>query len=428
MVEQYKGPMVALPLLGRTVIFLRDPETVKHVLFARPKEYVRGKKGIRILSDVMGLGEGLFASEGEDWRRMRKLVSPSFHKHNVVKMHQHITLPITRLIHLWRSSCVEGRHFVADCKDDIQKLTLDVTALLAFGRDLNTLHSDGQSSRDLNMFMGIFHDKMLQVVDWSGWFPSAKDKAFAAAKKRTFALIETIVSEEQALMAKGVPASHLLRHLLEETQDETEPLTSSELVSNVLTLMLAGLDTTAVTLRWALYLLSIHPQWQTRLYDEAQRVFPDTTCPDVTQQEALVDTLHFLTETLRTNGPAPALVVTSTQPVTLHGRTFPADTNFATMMTEAANSFLTNPEVFDPDRWASLDNLTQEAASMLQTAPFGGGTRICPGRNLALVEAVSTLAALSKVFRFETDPDLVVEFRSDFVMHPSEIPLHIILR
>lgn len=202
--------------------------------------------------------------------------------------------------------------------------------------------------------------------------------------------------------------------------------------------MLAGLDTTSILLSFSILLLTQYPEYQKKIREEVYSVLGETALPTADQVAKLKLTTHFLQETLRLRGPAPFNGASNIEPFEYNGITYPAGTHFILLQRRMASEGVLNPEIFRPERWedgamtgdrtlefrpchmtcSDKSTLSAVTSSFQATLPFGGGTRVCPGRQLAMIEATEVLATLVRAFDFELEGPAPEEV-TNFVMMTS---------
>jgi cytochrome P450 len=214
-----------------------------------------------------------------------------------------------------------------------------------------------------------------------------------------------------------------------ESNEGLARLSNDEVFANALTLLIAGEDTTAYTIAWMLYFLAKHPDIQEELREEVDAVLGSSrTLPSY----AAASELRYLTalahETLRLKGPAPLLALAAARDTQLADIALPAGTPVFALLRQVGlqpESF-PEPERFEPRRWLTNDDSGQRAALARESLPFGAGPRVCPGRQVALLECAILMSAVIKSFELALPPGLEVREAFDFAMKPEN--LRVILR
>jgi cytochrome P450 len=327
-----------------------------------------------------------------------------------------------RLYRRWKAAADEGR--ALNLQPELMRYTVDTVAGLAFGRDINTLESDGdviQQHLD-RIFPALFRRVMAPLPYWR-WFKLPADRALdrsVVEVKR--AIAEFVAEARQRLLSDPARREHppnLLEAMIVAAEEGKTGIGDEQVSANVLTMLLAGEDTTANTLAWLLHLLHRHPAAMALARDEAQRVAGGSqplTPEDLHRLEYIDACLH---ETMRLKPVAPFIVLEALRETQLGDVRLPAGTLLWCAMRHDSLQARHFPEplAFRPERW-----LGEAAGSSKRVAqPFGAGPRMCPGRYLALTEMKMMLAMLLTRFHIESvtarGPDEAEE-RMSFTMVP----------
>eukprot|EP01122_Echinamoeba_exundans_P003605 TRINITY_DN13688_c0_g1_i1.p1 TRINITY_DN13688_c0_g1~~TRINITY_DN13688_c0_g1_i1.p1 ORF type:complete len:496 (-),score=77.76 TRINITY_DN13688_c0_g1_i1:248-1735(-) len=407
---QEYGKLYELWFFNTRTIVVTDPEVAKKILFARPDAYTRIDILRKALDEIGALG--LFGLEGETWKRHRRLIMPAFAKGNVNRMHYCIEIPVGRLVEKWRRQVEEapdGSYTIVQPRQEMARLTLDVVTYLTCGIDLNSVQK-GETSLSLQLaeFFASLNDRVVPSLKFAlkrtlvpGW-----DRDFQKTKANVTKVINEIIESTKQQLADEKAGkieagkSNLLREMIRASL-EGDSFTDDELRHEILTIMLAGYDTTSILLSWSLVMLCLHPEWQKTLRDEVLGVVGETALPSPDQLSKLTRTNYFLQETLRVQGPAPFNTAQNLEAVTINGVEIETGANFFFLGRAMVNQLFDDPAAFRPERWSDPKLTTDSMATFTALLPFGGGTRVCPGRQLALSEATTALAALIRSFEFE---------------------------
>lgn len=375
--------------LGReNVVFLGDPELIGEVLLDKDGAFIKDKvtRGLSII-----VGQGLLTSEGELWKRQRKLISPSLTR-------KHIALYAAAMTQSAREYAAKVRaDELRDVHADMAKVTLDIVLATLFGTGIERGHEKvGHVIDDL---MADFQEV---IQSWRRlfpeWVPFAARRRSLGNAKLLDAVVFDLVKKRRASGALG---DDLLSRLL-AARDESDPtrgMDDQQLRDELVTLFLAGHETTANALSWTLLLMAEHPEVDAKLSAEVQRVVGDraATLEDVS---ALTYTDAVLKESMRIYPPAHIIGREATRELKLGRWTIPA--NASVLISPWAlhhdRRFFDDPEAFRPERW--LDGSTANLPRHVYL-PFGGGPRVCVGNHFAMMEAVLALAAIAQRVRFE---------------------------
>jgi len=308
-----------------------------------------------------------------------------------------------RLQQRWQRAATEGR--ALNLQPELMRYTVDTVAGLAFGRDINTLESDGdviQQHLD-RLFPALFRRLMAPIPYWR-WFKLPADRALdrsVAQIKR--AIAEFIAEARQRLQsdpARRAQPPNLLEAMIVAAEEGRTGIGDDQVSSNVLTMLLAGEDTTANTLAWLLHLLHRHPAAMQQACDEARHVAagPEPLAPeDLARLEYIEACLH---ETMRLKPVAPFMVLESLRDTQIGDLQVPTGTMlWCAMRRDALQAqHFAEPMAFRPERW-----LGESAGHGKRVAtPFGAGPRMCPGRYLALTEMKMLLAMVLSRFEIES--------------------------
>ena len=408
MIEQWGrhyGPAFRFAMGPREVVAFTDPDTVNAILRERPDGYRRWRI-LETVTEELGL-TGPFTSEGDDWRRQRRLAVTALNSNHLRRYFDIIHIATERLYRRLQA----GTGAPASILDDFMSYSVDVTSALAFGHDLNTLeHGDGELQRHITRVFELLARRTLAPFPY--WHV-AKPPADRAAE-RSVAVIHEEIRGFIAAARERMLARPELREAPENFLESmlTMPgYDDQDVVGNVFTMLLAGEDTTANTLSWAMYLLARDPAAQARLAAEADAVLGADRIP---QRAEDVDRMRFaeaaFREAARLKSTAPLLFFEPNADTTAGGVELPAGTGVIVLTRQVGRP--QHPERFDPDRWLT------DSADPKTFLSFGAGPRFCPGRNLAFLEGKTALTMLARNFQWEpTGPEPRERF--GFTMRPA---------
>jgi cytochrome P450 len=401
------GDAVRLPLGGKRAFFmLSRPEHAEHVLVAHQDRYV---KAFTYRPLKAFLGDGLLTSEGAVWQRHRRLVQPVFSHRHVQSFAPAIVAAARRRAAQWTPG---GG---VDVAAEMRTLTMDVTGRVLFGTDLA---SDAEPvGRAVSRLQGA----MVFASMMPGFVSPQRVRSMASrvvpGVARSAETLESLVTRiiDDRIAAPHVEPTDLLDLLVAAGQDE-QPLCRDEIQDEVTTLVLAGHETTANALTWALTLLSRYPAARDRLAAEVEEVLGDRD-PDASDVNALPWTQAVVSETMRLYPPAWTVERDAVRDDNIAGiRVAAGDTvGISAYLIHRHPEFWPNPEGFDPRRFC-----TDTAANRPRYAfiPFGGGRRICVGAGLAQLEATLALAVLAQSARLDLAPTAPLRARADVTLHP----------
>ena len=428
--EQY-GSLFKFRIGRRQLLVVADHALIADVLRDRPQGWRRTQQ-LQVVSREMGLKPGLFGAEGEAWRAQRRMVMSGLDPSRVRAYFPSLQRVTERLHRRWLQAANEGR--ALPLQPELMRYTVDTVAGLAFGRDINTLESDGdiiQQHLD-RIFPALFRRLMAPLPYWR-WFKLPADRALERSVATVKQAIAEFVAEARERLrtdpARREQPPNLLEAMIVAAEEGRTGIGDEQVSANVLTMLLAGEDTTANTLAWLLHLLHRHPAVMARARDEAMRM-ADKAEPLTPEDLARLDYIEAcLHETMRLKPVAPFLVFEALRDTRLGDVQVPAGTMLWCAMRHDSVSaqHFPAPESFDPERW-----LGESAGHGKRVAsPFGGGPRMCPGRYLALIEMKMLLAMLLTRFDIQsvTAPGgAEAEERMSFTMVPVGLSMRLLAR
>jgi len=377
---------------GRRWHMVMEPGALKRILRDNVAAYPKSVVTKLILGPA--IGESLFVAEGAEWMWQRRTAAPVFTHRNVAALAQVMTAAAERAAERVARAAGHEADLFAEMVTATFEVISDVTFSGDEGFDRAAVH------RAIEQYIGqTARVSFLDVIGAPAWVPRPHRLATGAAMRMTKRLADQAIAARRAAGARIPP--DLLDLLLAGADPETgRRMTASELRDNLLTFIVAGHETTALTLGWALYLCAFDPDVQAAARAEAQAVLGDraATAPDLA---ALPLTRRIVDEALRLYPPAAFLARTAQAADRLCGRdVLPGDTVILPIYALHRHHRLwADPDRFDPGRFAD-----PRAVPRFHYLPFGDGPRVCIGASFALQEAVIILATLLARFRFAPVP------------------------
>lgn len=383
------GDIVRLRFGWVTGHLLAHPDFVRHVLVDHQKNYDKETPGFDRLRVI--LGQGLLTSEGALWRRQRRIAQPAFHKERVAAFASQMQTATDDLVEGWLT---RGAHRPIDVGAEMMRLTLRIAGNTLLSTELSD--EAGSVGEALTFLLRDANDRIHSPI--STVFPSARNVRWKRALARLDAIVGQTIARRRAL---GDAAPNDLLSLMMRARDEEtgETMSDHQLRDEVMTMFLAGHETTANTLTWALYLASKHAGPAALLAEEILRVVGDGPI-GADEVSRLPYTRRFLSEALRLYPPAWIFGRRARETDRIGGYPIPRDSMvfLSPWITQRHPAFFTNPEGFDPDRF-----LPERFAEIPRYAyfPFGAGPRICIGQGFALQEAAIALACIVRRTRLD---------------------------
>jgi cytochrome P450 len=389
------GDFVRVRLGLSRAVLIGHPDLVEEVLIARNHDF-RKNLGTRRLGSL--IGQGLLLSEGDFWLRQRRLMQPAFHRQRVAAMAGAMTGAAVEMLQSWRAGQVR------DIGQEMTELTLRIVGRALFGTDVGAdLDRIRGSSRAMTEhFLSRLYTLMILVPDS---VPTPGNLRYRRAVRDLERLVYRILGERRS---SGLHGDDLLGMLLSARDDDGSGMTDRQLRDEVMTLLLAGHDTTALALTWAWVLLAQHPPAEARLQAEVDAVL-DGRLPTAADVARLSHVEHVLTETLRLYPTAWAIGREAVRDTTIGGQRVARGTTvlMSPWVIHRDPRFYDAPDEFRPERWA--DGLAGRLPRYAYV-PFGAGQRVCIGSGFAQLEAVLLLASIAQRFRLElADPAQPIE-------------------
>lgn len=353
---------------------VHHPDDVKRVMVTNHRNYTKGvgMDRVRLL-----LGNGLITSEGEFWRRQRRMMQPAFHRKVIERFAGVIDELNAAMFDLWAAAAKRGES--VNLTQGMSELALDVVLHSIFSEDLSRLVTDLNESP----FMMVTRE-------------TKRDPRFAYEFRQLGAVVQQIIRQRRAHGKRHFDFTQMLMEF--KDPDTQAGMTERELLDEILTLVVAGHETTASTLNWTWWLVSQHPDVEQRLHEEQDRVGPLGAAATYADLERLPYTLAVLQEALRLYPPAWILTRRAIGPDKLGGYTVPPGTDvfLSPFMVHRHPAFWDNADGFDPGRFESGRGAARHKFAYL---PFGAGPRHCIGENFSIFEMMLHLNGAARRFR-----------------------------
>jgi cytochrome P450 len=399
------GDLVYARLGPSRTYFVNQPAMIEEVLMGRHRDVV---KDIATRSLMPLIGSGLLTADGEPWRKHRRLAAPPLQPKRIASYVDTMVECTQRMAASFRDC--EVREIGAD----MGRLTLDIVGKTLLGFD---------TRREADRISAVLDDTMhyfdLEMRTPLGLLPR-QVMTPARRKVREGRLeLEAILLRIIARCRRGDPdaSDHLLGRLVHARDEDGEQLSDRQLIDEALTMLLAGHETTALTLTYALYSLSEHPAALAKAQAEVDAELGGTTA-DITHVPRLRYIDAIIRETLRLYPPAYAIGREVAQPIELGGYEIPqgAQLFMSQCVVHRDARWFPEPLAFKPERWfePSISELPRFAYF-----PFGGGPRVCIGNHFALLEATLALATLLQSVELQTVPGFVFDLEPSVTLRPK---------
>ena len=384
------------------VVLASHPDYVESVLVTNARIF---HKGPALRRNPVLLGNGLLTSEGEEWRRQRRLIQPAFSRQRVVTYGEVMAAYARRTVAAWADG--ETR----DIHSEMMRLTLAIVAKTLFDADVE--RDSQRVGVALQAALQAFNRQSTNVYTIPLWIPTRSNLQLRRARLDLDSIIFRFIN---ARRSSTDDRGDLLSILLSARDEDSRPMPMKQLRDEVMTLFLAGHETTAIALSWTFYLLSLNPAVEARLVAELETVLDGKAptpadLPRLPYLEATVD------ESLRIYPPAWVVARQSTAPFELGGYQFPERTVVLTSqwVSHRDPRYFHEPEAFRPERW--LEGLARQIPKYAYY-PFGGGPRMCIGNTFARMEAALVLATVIQSFHLELVPDQTIVPQPSITLRP----------
>lgn len=402
------GTLFRMQLGPTPFLVVCDNEAIAAMLRDRPDGFRRPPR-LEVIWREMGLMPGVFGANGDDWRRQRRMVMAGFDPTHVRAYYPSLVRVSRRLRGRWQSAVSNGR--AIDLQADLMRFTVDAIAGLAFGSEVNTLESDDVIQQHLDKIFPAVARRMLAPYPYWRRVRLPADRQLERAVAEVNKAVQAFIGQARGRLAgspqRRAAPQNLLEVMLLAVDAPDSGMRDQDVAGNVLTLLLAGEDTTANTLAWMVYLLHTHPDALLRAKAEVRSVSAAAGAPlgshDFTHEE--VDRLEFVEacahETMRLKPVGPLNVLQALRDTRVVDVHVPAGTMVWCVMRHDTlqEQHFADARRFLPQRWLEHGEVNRSASSAKRVSmPFGAGPRVCPGRYLALLEMKMALAMLLDAF------------------------------
>ncbi len=400
------GDVVRARFLYVTAYFLYHPNDIEYVVSTNAKNFV---KAMSLRSNFFQrlVGNGLLTSEGEVWKRQRRLAQPAFHRQRI-NAYGDVMVDFTqRVISTWR----EGE--IRDIHRDMMRLTLEIVVRTLFNADVS--QDADKVGRVLSQIVKPFASQA--TVKWilDNRLPTTAHRRFHREAQEIDDIVYRIIAERRA---SGLDQGDLLSMLLEAQDEDGSQMTDKQLRDEVMTIFLAGHETTALTLSWTWYLLAQNPAVEAKFHAELDEVLGGRL-PTMGDLQRLKYTDMIVSEAMRLYPPAYGLGREAVEECEIGGFRVPRKTQIFMFqwVTQRDPRFFPEPDAFQPERW------TEEFVNGLPKYayfPFGGGPRFCIGNTFATMEILLVLATIGQRFRLPLAPDHPVSILPAMSLRPRD--------
>lgn len=399
------GDVVRCRFLYVQAYFIFHPSDIEDLLTTKAKSF-RKAESLRSPFFHRLVGNGLVTSEGDFWRRQRRLAQPAFHRQRINSYGEIMVEYTERSINHWR----HGDKL--DLSKSMNRLTLEIVVKTLFNSDVS--HDADHVGQLLSQIVRPFASQATLKWILDNRLPTAAHRRYFKAVSEIDRIVFRIISERRA---SGYDEGDLLSMLLQAQDEDGSRMSDTQLRDEVMTLFLAGHETTALALSWSWYLLATNPDAERKFHAELDQLLGGRL-PTVSDLPNLAYTEMIAKEAMRLYPPAYAVGREAIDETDLGGFRVPRGTQLFAFqwITHRDERFFANADRFEPERWEQgrMPDLPKYAYF-----PFGGGPRQCIGNYFAMMEVVLMLATIGRKFKFSLDPAHSVEVLPVLSLRPK---------
>jgi cytochrome P450 len=407
------GDIVRFRMMSRTLHLISRPDYIRHVLVDHQANYC---KGVGLSQAKRWLGEGLVTSEGAAWARQRRLVQPSYQRAHLPSFGAVVTDCAAAAIEDWRAAAFDGKPI--ELAGQMMRLTLRVIARVMFSTELA---DDGRLAAAFTTALRDAMDRMTAMVALPDWIPVPGKRRFVRAISALENVVSEIIEEHRN---SGRHYDDLVSRLLAERDENGDSLDSREIRDQVLTMLLAGHETTATSIAWTLYLLDRHPEARRRVVEETDALLCGRV-PTPEDLPLLTWTRMVYEEALRLYPPVWLIPRRTLAADEIGGYYIPpaSEVLICPYVMHRHPDYWPDPDLFHPARFSAERSACTPPYCYL---PFGGGPRACVGKTLAMTEALLVLAMVVQTYELQVvpghpvvpEPLLTLRFRNGILVRP----------
>ncbi|MBO0344650.1 cytochrome P450 [Roseibium limicola] len=403
--------LVSQQVLARKLFLCNMPDVVQEAFQANHKGLQRKSPQMRHALAPL-LGDGLFISDQEVWRKRRKIVAPIIHGSRVPGFAPIMVETIVEKSQEWDAL---GEGAEVDALLDMAHLTAEIICRTIFGRTLGKTYAADVVQGFTEYQKHIDQVDVMAMLGLPDWIPRFQGSKVRKATTQILSVLDEIIDSYQAQKDQG--ETSVIGGLLEARDEDGKPLSRAAIRSEAAVIFMAGHETTANTLAWAWFLLSQAPHIREKLHAELDSVLEGRT-PEFKDVAQLPYTKAVIEETLRLYPPVPLLAREAIEDVNIGGRRVPKGSLLLVVpwLLHRNPLLWERPDVFDPGRFLIKEGRPNKYGYV----PFSIGPRICAGLQFGLVESVLSLATLASRFELNLKPGTDVQPVSRLTLRPGE--------
>src|SRR6056297_1721911 len=401
------GDVIGIDLGPQPLYMLTNPRDIERVLVGETSSFPKLDLGDDAVDQL--LGEGLLTSEGAAWKDKRQRANPAFHSRRINSLAETMVDHTEAMLANWD----DGDR--VDVHVEMAQLTVRIIVTAMFGTDIDPERVEAIQTHLQPLGARFEPDPFGRLVP--DWAPTKKNREFRAAVDALEAIIDDIVAERRGTETGGEDEPMDLLSILLRAQRHGE-VTDGDIRDEMMTMLLAGHDTTALTLTYTWYLLAQHPEVEGRLHAELNEVLGGDR-PTAADSRRLSDTTNVLNEAMRLYPPVYTLFREAAVDTEIGGYRLPAGSGLMLpqWVVHRSSRWYDAPETFDPDRWDSERSSERPRFAFF---PFGGGPRDCIGKQFSMLEATVILSTVAQEYTMEYLGSEDLRLRGSLTMHPEE--------
>ena len=401
------GPFVRFNVFFKEFYLVSDPELVREVLVTQAANFPKDDRDVEILD--RSVGHGLVSANGADHKRQRRLTQPAFHTRRIDAYAGTMVDYTTAMLDEWR----DGQ--ALDVAEAMSALTMFIVARTLFGADRVAMKATAERiGAAIHVLQAAADNEFKAPLVLPEWLPTTMNRDRRAARAVLYEIIDRLIAQRRA-QGDAADAGDLLSMLLLARDESGDRMSDDEVRDQLVTLFVAGHETTSNALTWTWYLLSQHAEDETRLHTEVDAALGGCP-PALADLPRLPYTLRIIKEAMRLYPPAWVVNV----------RRAAADTTLGPYAVKRGDqlwlspfvmhrrpAYFPDPERFDPDRWTPE---RERALPRFAYMPFGGGPRVCIGNGFALMEAHLIVAAVAQRYRLRLRPGHPIDLNAQITL------------
>jgi enediyne biosynthesis protein E7 len=386
------GDVVRCRLGPEIVHLLNHPDHVEQVLQRRSANFDKQTRSSRFIRMVTG--ESVLTSNGDSWKRLRRMDQPAFHHRQIAGFATQMTAAAESMLGAWRAR--ENPALPFDISSEMARLTYSIVGQTLFS--FNTGEDAATVEKAMRVILPHVFGRLGQLVNWPEWVPTPANRRFRKSLADVDRVVYRIIDQHRRAQASGHEHQDLLAMLLRvRDADSGAALDDEQLRNETMTFLLAGHETTANALTWTFYLIASHPEVEDCLLEELARVLGDRT-PVLEDIPKLLYTKKVIQESMRLYPPIWIIERRVIQEDQIGGYILPTGSSvvISPYALHRHPEFWERPDVFDPSRF--------DARPPQAYIPFGMGPRFCIGNEFAMLEAQLVTAMVMQAFQLRLVP------------------------